>query len=442
LSAGLAINPMLKAQPRRFVLTAARLQNLAVWLLFASGFLVFIEPAPFEIFFAIAALIFLLTGLRLSLFLVPLIVLLVVYNIGGALSLVQNTYGSRFTFTGTTTLGTQATWFVIISIYMAVMGVICACIFSENVQERLRVMRKGYVLAGCLASIFGIIGYFNIGGTAELFTRFGRAMGTFKDPNVFGTFLVLPIVMLAQAIILGTAKRPILSAFPLLLMIMGVFLSFSRGAWAVLAGALVMSIALSFITAQSTAMRSRIVLIAMTLIALLVVMLIVALQFEAVRATFEVRASLNQSYDVGETGRFGNQRRSIPLLLDRPHGLGPYGFRLIFPEDPHNTFINAFASYGWMGGIAYLALIFSTVVLGWRMVFQRTPWQRESIAVWSTLFLLILQGIQIDTDHWRHFYVLVGMVWGLSLANLRYGVSMKAYQAQIAAQQAWIRRTS
>jgi O-Antigen ligase len=441
LSAGLVIPTAQKAAPRRLVLSTARLQNLAVWLLFASGFLVFIEPAPFEIFFAIAALIFLFTGLRLSLFLLPLILLLVVYNIGGALSLVQNTFGSKFTFSGIQTLGTQATWFIIISIYMAIMAVVCACIFSENVQERLRVMRNGYVLAGCIASIFGIIGYFDIGGTAETFTRFGRAMGTFKDPNVFSTFLVLPIVMLLQGIILGTSKRPFLSMFPLLLMIFGVFLSFSRGAWGVLFGAMFLTIALSFVTAQSVAVRSRIVLIALTLIALLVVLLVIALQFEAVRSTFEVRASLNQAYDVGETGRFGNQLRSIPLLLDRPHGFGPYGFRLLFPEDPHNTFINAFASYGWTGGIAYLALIFATIVLGWRLVFLRTPWQRESIAVWSTLFLLILQGIQIDTDHWRHFYVLVGMVWGLSLASLRYGVSMKARQAQIAAQQAWIRQT-
>lgn len=440
MSAGLAMSATPKA-PHRIVLSTARLQNLAVWLLFASGFLVFIEPAPFEIFFGIATLIFIFTGLRISLFLLPLVLLLVAYNIGGALSLVQNTFGSRFTFTGTSTLGVQATWFIIISIYMAVMGVVCACIFSENVQERLRVMRKGYILAGCIASVFGIIGYFDIGGTAELFTRFGRAMGTFKDPNVFGTFLVLPIVMLLQGIILGTSKRPVLSIFPLLLMITGVFLSFSRGAWGVLLGAMFLSMALSFITAQSVAMRSRIVLIALTLIAILVVMLVIALQFESVRSTFELRATLTQSYDVGETGRFGSQLRSIPLLLDRPHGFGPYGFRLFFPEDPHNTFINAFAAYGWTGGIAYLALIFATIVLGWRLVFLRTPWQRESIAVWSTLFLLILQGIQIDTDHWRHFYVLVGMVWGLSLASLRYGVSMKAHQAQIAAQQAWMRQT-
>jgi hypothetical protein len=25
----------------------------------------------------------------------------------------------------------------------------------------------------------------------------------------------------------------------------------------------------------------------------------------------------------------------------------------------------------------------------------------------------------IDTDHWRHFYLLLGMIWGLSAATFR-----------------------
>ena len=79
------------------------------------------------------------------------------------------------------------------------------------------------------------------------------------------------------------------------------------------------------------------------------------------------RASFSQSYDVGETGRFGLQKRSIPLLLEEPNGFGPLRFRTVMGADPHNVYINAFASYGWLGGISYLALIAATMVLGWRM---------------------------------------------------------------------------
>ncbi len=53
-------------EPRRRVLTTRGLRNASVWMLFASGWLVFIEPAPFEIAFAIVFAVFLLTGLTIS----------------------------------------------------------------------------------------------------------------------------------------------------------------------------------------------------------------------------------------------------------------------------------------------------------------------------------------------------------------------------------------
>ncbi|MNL60158.1 hypothetical protein D3C87_1839480 [compost metagenome] len=56
----------------------------------------------------------------------------------------------------------------------------------------------------------------------------------------------------------------------------------------------------------------------------------------------------------------------------------------------------------------------ATCVVGWRLVFRRGPTQLHAIAIWSALFVTILQGLQIDTDHWRHFYLMLGLVWGLA----------------------------
>jgi O-Antigen ligase len=396
------------------------LRNAAVWLLFFSGFLVFIEPAPFEIAFALVAMIFVLTGLKISILFLPMILLLVLYNIGGGLSLMAVVDESR------------AVWFVVISVYMAVMAIIIAAIFSEDTQRRLDLMKSGYALAAFLASIAGIMGYFDVAGTFDYFTRYGRAMGTFKDPNVFGTFIVLPLVYIVQGFFLGTHRRPVIAAGILLIIVAGLFLSFSRGAWGVAVAAVGLCILLTFITAESGKLRMRIIGISLLGIAAFVVLLAIALQFEAIRETFEVRASLNQDYDYGETGRFGNQRRSIPLLLGEPNGFGPTMFRDIFPEDPHNTFLNAFASYGWLGGISYASLIAVTMLVGWSLVFRKTPWQNDAIAVWSSFFFLMLQGLQIDTDHWRHFYVQLGLTWGLMLASLRYAAWQQAAQAQTA----------
>jgi O-Antigen ligase len=403
----LALDRQPAAARRGLLVTKGQLQNGFLWLAIASGCVVFIEPAPFEVFFALTTAIFLMTGLRISMLFLPLIALLLLYNLGGMMSLMEVIDNPK------------AVMFAVISLYMAFVAIVTAAIFSEESRSRLQVLKSAWVLAGVIASIAGIMGYFNVAGTFDLFTRYGRAMGPFKDPNVFGTFLVAPAVFLTMGFLLGEHRRPLIAALSLVIILAGVFFSFSRGAWAVTGGGVILATLLTFITTGSARLRLRIMVIAGAGLAGLALLLVVALQFDAIRETFEVRASLNQSYDVGETGRFGNQKRAVPLLLDRPNGLGPFVFGEIFTEDPHNVYLNAFSAYGWIGGWSYAALILCTVFVGWKLVFTPSPWRQDAIAVWSAMFLLIVQGFQIDTDHWRHWYLLLGITWGLMAATAR-----------------------
>lgn len=389
-------------------LSVAGLQRGTLWLLAASSFLVFIEPAPYELVFALLFAVFAVTGLRIAVELLPLIILLALYNLGGAMALVPVADNVR------------SVWFVAISAYMALSAIVVAAILSEDTLARLGAIQRGYVAAAVAASITGIMGYFDVAGTAELFSRFGRAVGTFKDPNVTGSFLVLPFVYLAHGLLIGSHRRPFAALLALAVVACGIFLSFSRGAWIVAAGAVLLAIGLTFLTTPSTKLRARLVLLAAIGAALLALTVVTALQFDSVRTMFENRATLDQSYDVGETGRFGNQRRAIPMLLERPNGFGPLIFPEIFPEDPHNTFLNAFAAYGWLGGFSYFALILSTLYVGWSLIVRASPWRNEAIVLWSAFFMLILQGVQIDTDHWRHWYLMLGITWGMAVARRRW----------------------
>lgn len=144
----------------------------------------------------------------------------------------------------------------------------------------------------------------------------------------------------------------------------------------------------------------------------------IALSFENVREAFFDRFTLGKEYDVRINGRFGKQIRSIPLLLENPNGFGPLKFSQIISEtEPHNTFINAFFNYGWLGGIAFLTLVGGTWFVGWRLVFMQTPWQNAAIAIWCSTFMQTLQCFQINVDHWRHFFLLLGLTWGLFAAS-------------------------
>src|SRR6202023_544231 len=58
------------------------LQRALVWLVGASGAIVFIEPSPYELLTLLAAVIFIATGFRLRLVFMPLLLLLFLVNIG------------------------------------------------------------------------------------------------------------------------------------------------------------------------------------------------------------------------------------------------------------------------------------------------------------------------------------------------------------------------
>jgi hypothetical protein len=302
--------------------------------------------------------------------------------------------------------------FIAVGVYLMFTSFLFAALMSDDAAGRLETMKRGLIASAWLAATAGLFGYFDIAGLGSVFTVNDRASGTFKDPNVFGPYLVLPLIFIIQAILLrriGLVAGLLLMSVPLL----GLFLSFSRGAWGNFVGSTLLLFALTFISAPNAAQRARVAGFSLLIVAAAVAGLLVAISFEAIREVFNERASLNQSYDLGVQGRFGNQLRSIAMLLELPNGMGPLRFRFYFPEDPHNTFINAFASYGWLGGFAYAALFVTTMIAGWTIALRRWQLQNASIAIWSVLFITLLQGLQIDIDHWRHVYLMLGLVWGL-----------------------------
>jgi O-antigen ligase len=377
------------------------LQHAMLWLFIAAGCLVSIEPSPYEMLFPLLVLVFLPCGLRLTVAAAPLVVFLLLYNIGGAASLVPylgDDVGQRF---------------VAISFFMALNAVLFAAIVAEDTERRMRIIRSAWITAALLATVPAIVGYFDVAGLAANFAPIGRAQGTFKDPNVYATFLAAPIVFLVQALMIGTARRPLPSAAALLVLLAGLFLSFSRGGWGVAGGSVLLMAGATFITTRDFRLRSRLLISTMIGAMSVVALCTVALTLEAVREVFVERWSLHQSYDVGETGRFANQLNAIPMLLESPNGLGPQRFYLTFGSDPHNVYVNAFASYGWLGGLAYFLLIAAALSACWKIVLTPSPWRNHAIAVAAPLLLVIIQGMQIDTDHWRHFYLLLGLAFGL-----------------------------
>jgi hypothetical protein len=199
-------------------------------------------------------------------------------------------------------------------------------------------------------------------------------------------------------------------------------LSFSRGAWFHFAVSCLIMMVLAFATAPTDGARLRIFAMSAIAIATVAAFVVIALSFDSIGAMFTERAQLIQSYDVGSGGRFRLQELALAALLEYPNGMGPFAFSNAHGgTQQHNVYLQAFLVYGWIGGMAYLTLLAATVWTALRTLFVRTPWQPYLICAFAAFVGEMLEGFVIDTDHWRHFFLLLGMIWGLSAATLQSG---------------------
>src|SRR5882757_3600083 len=385
------------------------LQRALVWLVGASGAIVFIEPSPYEIVTLLATVTFFATGLRLKLVLMPLLLALVLLNVGYTISAIPLLEQSEV-----------ASW-IATSWYMAVTVVFFAMVMSEDTAARLDMLRRGLVVGAMVASVSAIAGYFNlVPGGHDLLTLYERARGTFKDPNVFGAFLVLPALFVLQSVVSDRLGKSFRSAIAFGIMSLAILLAFSRAAWGLLAIASAFMLALMVLTSSSRAQRSRIIAMAVAAAGIVALLLVVLLSLDSVAEMFKQRASFDQSYDEGRFGRFGRHILGAQMALELPFGIGPLQFTKFFPEDTHNSYLNAFMSGGWISGICYPALVFTTVILGFRHVFIRVPWQRAYLAIFATFVGTVGESFVIDTDHWRHFWMMLGAMWGMFAAAHHY----------------------
>jgi hypothetical protein len=110
---------------------------------------------------------------------------------------------------------------------------------------------------------------------------------------------------------------------------------------------------------------------------------------------------------------------SFHEMFSHPLGMGPWGFAHATNWVSHDTFLGTMLNHGWLGGTAYLTLIVLTLWIGFRTLWLRTPWQTLLIATYAAFLAMIFEGVFGDTDHWRHFYVVLGVVWGLAAATQR-----------------------
>jgi hypothetical protein len=392
-------------------LAVARLRCLMLWLAgFAGGF-VFIEPSPYEIVALATIVVFFASGLPLRPGHLPLLFLLLLYNLGIGIALVQVIARDK-----------ALTW-AAVSWFLTATALFYACALAEDTERRLRLLLAGYTTAAVVVAAIAILGYFQLFPGADATLLYGRAKGTFNDPNVLGPFLVLPSLLALRRVLIGRFVDSLMGGALLSLFAAALLLTFSRGAWAHFAIAAFLYVVLLFYVSGQPRERARIAAASVIGVILLALLVGALLSLRGVESLFEQRASLEQIYDAGQLGRFGRHGLAVLLALDQPFGIGPLQFAHIFPEDVHNVYLNSFMAGGWIAGISYLALVMTTMWIGLRGALADTPWRPLLLAVWATFVGVAVEGAVIDSDHWRHFWLLTGVLWAGAIASRRLRVA-------------------
>lgn len=377
---------------------------VGVWI-FTGGMVLF-EPSPYELTFLIVLPLALVAGIGLYRSTFGLMAVLVAFTPFALIACFQVKF----------TPVTSALLFSIVTIFLLLTAYFIANYVADATERRMRIVMRAYTAAAVVSALIGTLAYLGLIPGADIFMRYGRAKAMFNDPNVFGPFLVLPAMFALQRILLGKGRAQFWAAVVYMILFVGVFVSFSRAAWGHFAVSSIVTLMLVFWLETAARDKVRIMIMSLLGAGMLIVALAGLLSIPSVASLFEQRAA-GQDYDSGETGRFGRQGYAFELALDNPLGIGPGEFRnLRVIEEPHNVYVSVLHVYGWGGGAMYYLLIILTLWRGFAGLARPSPYRLMMIPLMATYTMVVLESAIIDSDHWRHYYLLVGLIWGVSSA--------------------------
>lgn len=363
---------------------------IAVVLLAAVRF----EPAPADVVFAILIVVGAITSRFRLRRVIPGAVLLV----GAYLAL-------NLTAAVGVTDPQRALSFLAITFYVACFGLwLAAYVTSSAIARRIT---RCYVAAAVASAVVSTLALLVPFPGHDVVTRIGRAEGLFKDPNVFGPFLVPAALIVLEEILTPRLLRGrrATKAVMFFVLCLGVLFSYSRAAWLnLVVGLLVVLVVVSF---RRGGGRSAARALAVVLVALVSVAAVVA--FSGSLSFLEQRAKVHQSYD---SGRFGAQSESITWALQSPFGIGPGQFEPRAHIAAHSLYARSLAEEGVPGLLAILALMLAT--FGWaarNAIRGHDTYGIGSAALLGAWLGIMLNGAFVDTLHWRHLWFIAALVW-------------------------------
>ncbi len=379
-----------------------------IWLMCALSSIVLIEPSPYDLLLIALGLCFFIFGLR-----VPPNLSAALFLMG--LFVIANILATIFAAAPAHSLKHMLVTFILVYSWFFFTSVVYV-----TPERLIPIIMNGYVVAGVIAVIFGLIGYLKITPFYENFLLYDRVRGSFKDPNVFGAYLVSPAVYLGFQLETVKSGKFLKKIAVLLFIILGVLISFSRGAWFNLAISSIIYIALRLFTSKRRSDTAGLIKVAsIVAIASTTILLVAIFAVEDIGKLFSHRAQLVQDYDGESGGRFDVIGNALSISANYPMGIGPGQGAEAMQLEPHNLLIHTMMETGWLGVLSFAGFLLLTVRNAFLFCLQPSKVQKIYIVIFACLMGTLLESIIIHSTHWRHLYLLLALLWGPMAAKNR-----------------------
>jgi O-antigen ligase len=379
-----------------------------LWLTVATSSIVLIEPAPTDLLAVLTVVACIVAGVRIAAALAAPMLLVGAFVLANLLSILcaesdaPDAVGAMTFYAGLTS-------------YLLLSWACFASVVARAPTHMLGVLWSAYLTAATLAALLGLAAYFGVLPHGALFLAEGRLKGTFKDPNVFGPFMIPALLYLLAG---DPRGPPLLLRLTLFLpLALALLLGFSRGAWGNFAVALGVYLVLWLYGLRRLSQYFKLAAAGVLIAAAAAAVVGAALTRPQTRAMFHTRAHLLQSYDVGAGGRFSTQHQALAQIQRSPLGIGPNRTEARFGLSPHNLYLKVTAENGWLGGLAITALLGLSLLQGARHALRCGALRPRYLPVYAAVVGMIAESMLIDTLHWRHLYLMLGAMWGAIAAG-------------------------
>lgn len=307
--------------------------------------------------------------------------------------------------------------YTLITAYLLILFYVVVGLISTYGRCAVTPILDGCASAGVFSSIFAIISF---SGAVEVpaFMLYGdRPRAFFKDPNVLGPFLGFASVWLAYRYGMSrTFTSRCISLSGLFVCIFGVVISFSRGAWAGTLISLLVYLSVDIYRRRGAGLVSTGIAFLSAASVMYGVIFFGMLNPSAMESLFHLRLQ-KQRYD---EERFHVQELALAEAVANPLGIGGGQSEIYFPGvvpvdtgATHNTYLRIAVENGWIGAFSFGAFLCSTLYLAARMSLGASPLAPIAAVALAAIIGILFQSLFIDTNHWRHFWILCGLVWGL-----------------------------